>query len=495
MLTATLRAIAALSAATLSVSLGAGAAAAQPTWGPLAPHNPFLGPPGTSTMHSDAGSSDVTPLAGPGTGNLTVGATSLASACPTLLQGSDSMVLALCTTMVGRNPTVHLIDTDASGSAGGLGSTDLGSIASASTGGRAAGASLAELQLPKGSLLGGVYAYLDNENRLVAVDGTRRLVRIGHAASGGRWTLSVDESVDLSGAIAADDAVTGLSPDWAGNVWFATGAGRVGVVDAAGVARTVDLPAGERVENSISTSPSGTSVATTHALYQLSAGPDGTPRIDWRTAYDRGSARKPGQLSWGTGSTPTYFGPATGHEYVTIVDNADTRVSLLVYRVSDGAQVCSTPVLADGGPGSENSPIAVGSSVFVAGTYGYPYPAVPESAGPSVPGSAPFAGGMTRVDVGAAGCTVVWDTDVKSAAVPHLSAADGNIYTVLRSGTGGALDGFTFAAIDPANGAVRATTDLPRSTLGDTIQMSGLITDDGDYLQGTLNGVVRVARG
>ncbi len=449
-------------------------------------------------MHGDAGSSDVTPLAGPGTGAVTVGATSLVSACPTLLQGSDSFVVALCTTMIGRNPTVHLIDTDGSGSSGsasGLGSSDLGSLAAGSTGGNSAGASLAELELPKGSLLGGVYAYLDNDNRLVAVDGERRLVRVGHHNNGGRWSLSVDESVDLSGVIAADDSVTGLAPDWAGNVWFATGAGRVGYVDAAGVARTVDLPAGERVENSISTSPTGTSVATTHALYELSAAPGQAPQVQWRAAYDRGSARKPGQLSWGTGSTPTYFGPVTGHEYVTIVDSADTTVSLLVYRVSDGQQVCHTPVLANGGPGSENSPIAIGSTVIVAGTYGYPYPAVPESAGPSVPASAPFAGGMTRVEVGSGGCTVLWDTDVKSSAVPHLSTADDTIYTVLRKGTGGAVDGFAYAAINPVTGAVMATADMPGSTLNDTIQMSGLITSEGDLIQGTLNGIVRVSRG
>ncbi|MFE3292266.1 hypothetical protein, partial [Rhodococcus sp. NPDC059234] len=388
------------------VLFGGGLAAAQPAWGPLAPPNPFLGPNGTSTMHGDAGSSDATPLAGPGAGKLDVGATTLASACPTLLQGSDSMIVALCTTMIGRNPTVHLIDRPASGSSGGLGSADLGSVASGSTGGRDAGSSLAELPLAKGSLLGGVYAYLDNNDRLVAVDGNRHLVRVGHHDNGGKWSLTIDESVDLTDAIPADDSVTGLAPDWAGNVWFATGAGRVGVVDTTGHTRTVDLPAGERVENSISTSPNGTSVATTHALYQLSTGPDGTPHVDWRAPYDRGSARKPGQLSWGTGSTPTYFGPGTGHEYVTIVDSADTQVSLLVYRVSDGQQICHTPVLAKGGPGSENSPIGAGSSVFVASTYGYPYPAVPENAGPSVPASAPFAGGMTRVDIGPGGCTV-----------------------------------------------------------------------------------------
>ena len=35
------------------------------------------------------------------------------------------------------------------------------------------GGSLAQLKLAKGSLLGGVYAFLDNQNRLVAVDSIR----------------------------------------------------------------------------------------------------------------------------------------------------------------------------------------------------------------------------------------------------------------------------------------------------------------------------------
>ncbi|MFD4183989.1 hypothetical protein [Rhodococcus sp. NPDC058514] len=463
----TLRALASL-AAVSAITLGGGLASAQPAWGPLAPPNPFLGPVGTSTMHGDAGSSDATPLAGPGSGDVGVTGIPLLSACPTLLQGSDGRVLALCTAIAGQTPTVHLFDADVT-------------------------KSVASLKLAKGSLLGGVYAFLDNQNRLVAVDGDRKLQRIGHTAN----TLFVDSTVDLSGAVPADDAVTGLVPDWAGNIWFATGGGVIGAVDSAGVARTVRVPAGEQVQNSISSSPDGVSVATTHALYQLSLASDGTPRIDWRQAYDRGSARKPGQLSWGTGSTPTYFGPATGHEYVAIVDSADTRVNLIVRRVSTGEQVCQIPVLASGGPGSENSPIGIGNSVFVASTYGYPYPKVPEGAGPAVPASAPFTGGMTRVDLDGSGCHVVWDNAVRSSAVPHLSTADGLIYTVLREGapTTTPLDGFAFAAIDPATGAVLRKSSMGITAANDTLQMSALITPRGDYLQGTITGVQRVRAG
>ena len=93
--------------------------------------------------------------------------------------------------------------------------------------------------------------------------------------------------VDLSGAVAADDNVTGLAPDWEGNVWFATGHGTVGYVGTDRIAHSIALPEGEQVQNSISTSPTGTAVATTHALYQLKRNGDEVV-IDWRQPYDRG---------------------------------------------------------------------------------------------------------------------------------------------------------------------------------------------------------------
>ena len=453
--------------------------ASLPTAGPLAPANPYLGPVGTATMHGDAGSSDGTPLPGPGIEPHEVTAFPLMSACPTILQGSDGLIVSLCTTMLGQIPTIHLIDPKAEASP--------------------FGRSVAQLPLAKGSLLGGVYAYLDHENRLVAVDGNRQLVRIAHAQNpDGTWRLELSDVIDLSGAVAADDNVTGLAPDWTGNVWFATGHGTVGVVGTDRIAHTIDLPEGEQVQNSISTSPTGTAVATTHALYQLSHKGDDIA-VDWRQPYDRGPARNPGQLSWGTGSTPTYFGPSTGSDFVTIVDNAHPTVSVRVYRSDTGAEVCSQPVLTaagkDGSPsGSENSPIAIGHSIYVAGTYGYPYPTTPEGAGPAVPATAPFNGGMTRVDIDPVGCHVVWDNTIRSSAVPHLSTADDNIYTVTRDGSADTtpLDGYSFAVIDSKDGTQIGSTTMPATAVHDTLQMSALITASGEYYQGTISGIVRV---
>ncbi len=221
----------------------------------------------------------------------------------------------------------------------------------------------------------------------------------------------------------------------------------------------------------------------------------GNPQVLWRAAYDRGPARKPGQLSWGTGSTPVYFGPTSGADYLTIVDNASPQVHALIYRSGSGQLVCEQPVLTQGGPGSENGPIGIGRSVFVASTYGYPYPSVPANAPPAVPATAPFVGGMTRVDVDDPGCHTVWDNKARSAAVPHLSTADGYIYTFTRVGPDKTtpLDGFAYTVIDPDTGDVKAHQLLTDSVVNDTLQISPLILRDGKLLQGNLTGIMRIS--
>ncbi|QIS16996.1 hypothetical protein [Nocardia terpenica] len=472
------RATATVAALAVSTVLGVAATAqATPAWGPFAAPNPYLGPPGSATMHADAGSSDAVRQPGPGARPVAATVYPLAAACPTIMQGSDGLVVALCTAVVGRTPTVYLIDPAATGPLG-------------------LGAPLAARPLVQGGLLGGVYAYLDDADRLVVVDGRRQLIRVAHERdAAGRWSLRIADSVDLSGVVPANDSVVGLVPDSTGAVWFATAHAVVGRVDRAGRVTGLALPAGEEVANSISATPNGrVAVATTFALYELTADGSGTPRVDWRAAYDRGPGRKPGQLSWGTGATPVYFGPETGADYVAIVDNAANAANLLVFRSGTGEPVCSQPVLTRGGPGTENAPIGLGRTVVVASTYGYPYPALPEDAGPAVPPTAPFTGGMTRVDVGPDGCHTVWENTIRSSAVPMLSAADGLIYTVARVGPGNTvpLDGFEYTAVDAQTGAVASRSPLPGTMLEDPLQTAPLITRDGRILQGTISGILRI---
>ncbi|MDG3014682.1 hypothetical protein [Speluncibacter jeojiensis] len=485
------RAVPVVLAAATTLLIGAGTASAD-TFGPLPPANPFLGPMGTATMHGDAESSDSTPLPGPGTGSVNIADTPLASACPTILQGSDGIPQALCTTIANRTPTVHLLDP-------------------------ATGHSTASLSLTKGSLLGGVYAYLDDKNQMVTVDGSGDLLRIGHdrGGPGGTWRLFVASRTDITAAVSGHcgggdcDHVAALMPDQQGRVWFATDNASAGYVDpATGQAQSIVLAPGEGVDNSISTAPEGVAITTDHAQYLLDA-VGGAPHIVWRQAYDRGPARKPGQLSWGSGASPTFFGPRTGTEYLAITDNAVPTENLIVYNSATGSQVCTTPAIN----GTENSPIGSGNSVFVASTYGYPYPALPANAGPSRPSGAPITGGMTRIDVNpdGNGCTVKWSNNVRSSAVPRLSVADGKIYTVARepalgggsSGSaaqggfigsvGGAADSYRYTVIDASTGKVDAQQNIGTGAQLDTLQMVGTIAPGKVQYQGTVTGVLRIA--
>lgn len=468
--------------AVLTGVLLAAVAPAAPAVATPPPPNPWTAANGAATMHGDAGSSDTTPLAGAPEGPWSIRHRTLLAACPTILLGSRPEPMALCTGMVDRAPVVHLLDPGS-------------------------GRSLAQLRLRRGGLFGGVYAYLDREDRLVATGGGGDIVRIAASRSAsGRWRLQVVARVALGPAIAdactarpACAGVVGIAPDWDGRVWFATSGGVVGAASRDGTVRAVALPEGERVDNSISTAPGGTAVATGHALYLLTADAAGRPHIAWRAAYDRGPARKPGQLSRGTGATPTFFGPDTGADYVTITDNARPRTRVLVYAVADGRLVCAEPVFDEASSGTENSPIGIDRSVIVASTYGYPYPAYPPGAGASDPWRARFRGGVARIDLhpDGDGCATRWSVPVASAAVPKLSLADGRIHTITRRtpfGLPSPLDPFDAVTLDAETGAALTRRAFGAGLLLDPLQLAGQLGPGGVTWQGTISGVARISR-
>ena len=148
---------------------------------------------------------------------------------------------------------------------------------------------------------------------------------------------------------------------------------------------------------------------------------------------------------------------------------------MLVFRASDGMLIGSAPFLTAGvNSGSENATLAIGSSLFLTSTYGYPYP--PGAAtGPSVPPTAPFAGGMQRVDVSpdGDGLTVAWQNEsIASSALPRMSSRDGLIYTVVIDEVSGM---YSFVAIDASSGAVVSSTELGSGDGDNTLQMVGTL--------------------
>lgn len=464
--------------------------------------HPFVGMPGASAMHGDTAASDTTPLPGPGVGGVRSVFRPLAAACPAVLVRRDGRPMALCTSFFGRKPVIHLLDAEG-------------------------GQSLAQLTLEAGGLLGGIYGYLDQQDRMVMVDGRQNLIRAAAHEQpsfwslwGSKWRIAIEARTPLAQAIEAHcgapgcDTVTSVSPDGQGHVWFATQNALVGKVDGGtGQVSVMKLNDGERVDNSIATTVDGRmAVVTDKALYLLTQGSDGAPTVRWRAAYDAGSHRKPGQLSRGSGSTPTFFGPGDGSPYLAITDNADERIALLVFDARAGGAtspasqalerqpLCRQALFEAGTSGTENSPIGFGRQVYVAATYGYPYPAVPEGAPPAVPAKADFVGGMARVDIGLDGrsCRLVWQNKLRSAAVPKLSTADGLIYTVERvrpsGGDGTTLfDQYVFTAVAPDTGVTLSSSRIGQGLFADTLQMAGNIGLARVFWQGTVGGVVRVA--
>lgn len=449
--------------------------------GPAPVQNPSTAANGFAMMHGDTASSDTTPVGGPDPAHAVVTQVPLGAVCPSVLVGADGYPLATCTQVSTRQPTVYLLDPTT-------------------------GLPLAQHAVTAGSsVLGGVYTYLDRTGAVVIVDGAGDLLRISHQKTATGWELVPTTVAHLAGVVPSTDTVVGLAPDFAGRYWFATVDGLVGTVDPRTHAvRTARLPKGEQVGNSISTVPGLTAVVTTHALYLLDARSDGRPRVLTRTPYDRSTARKPGQLTWGSGTNPVFFGPH-GTDYVAIVDNARPHERLVVLTVPRKGQplrrVCTVPVLtASPDSGTEDAPIGYDRTVVVTSTYGYPYPA--GTTGTSVPASATFTGGMTRVDVTADGrsCTVVWDNALRSAALPRLALADKRIDTVLASSPAPAVtqvygDLMSYARIDLGTGSVVASTPLGAGPTVDALQLVGMTTRDHVLYQGTLTGLLRIAPG
>ena len=291
---------------------------------------------------------------------------------------------------------------------------------------------------------------------------------------------------DLSAAVPQGDAITGLMPAFDGRVWFATSGGVVGTVlpGRDDSLRFRALPAGEKITNGLTVRPGGASVITSRALYEVDLQPDGTPTVRWRHGYEVGPGRKPGLLAHGSGTTPTYFGPGGG--LIAITDDAE-HPDLIVFRQSDGSEVCRMPafattlrpdsaapdgVLIDGPAASENSIIAhpagqggaagtaSATALVLVNTYGFEYPPFAVD-GPAVPTGAPYTGGMTRIDVRADGsngsdrsdgsdgtCSRMWTNTARTASLPKLTTGDGQIHAMAYGPAAGD------AALGPAGSQV-----------------------------------------
>ena len=291
------------------------------------------------------------------------------------------------------------------------------------------------LPVPSGesSALSSAYMYLDNLNRAVVPVAGGRIAVIPQAGTDASLGFGEPLFYDLSAYLEGGTTVYSPVPDWAGRIWF-TGreSGIAGVLDpASGRVKTVRLGENEGIFNSFAINRTAAYIVTDRRLYRLQAGPDGVPRIVWSAAYENIGTQKPGQLSDGSGTTPTVLGNGA---YVAIADNA-SQTHVVVYRTAaklaphQSRVVCEVPVFKPGQGAVEDSLTGQRRSLIAVNNYGYTVSFPSLASTPSVPG-------VARVDIDAngKGCHLVWTNDTVTSpnAGQVLSAATGLVYMFTR---------------------------------------------------------------
>lgn len=242
---------------------------------------------------------------------------------------------------------------------------------------------------------GAGYFYQDDQYRMVVAlpNGHVQVLRRTPSTAGGVDGYTADRDINVTGAGGAVPVPAGLSaldlyavvPDKAGNIWFTTAQAVVGTITPGGVIHWINLndiantgtqqpqPDGgfEAIANShavdegdTANGPSGAYVVTTYRQYRFSAAADGTPQIDWAEAYDRGTGQKPGQVSFGSGTSPTVFRMG-GRRFVTIADNAQF-MHINVYRAEAALLPGEQRLFAQVAPFADNAEVSDENSLIVA---------------------------------------------------------------------------------------------------------------------------------
>ena len=444
------------------------AAEADPRNSFTVPEHPFMAPNGRSNMHNDAYMTDAYDGPGPLSGAKVTSAFLGIEECATMAFDSKDRIVGLCGGAEGSR--LMLFDPDTLEI---LGAFPLPPR------------KVRPGQSPLTDLCGGAYFYLDRNDRafIATTNDEVWVVAVGETG------FALERRYDATGAIEGDDCLIADLPDWSGNIWFVTLAGGVGVIDpVSGAMKSVRLP-GERIVNSFAIDENGgVFIVSDHALYRFEAGADGAPVISWRTPYERGTRTKPGQLSQGSGTTPTLI----GNNLVAITDNADPHMNVSVYRRgesgSGGSHVCSAPVFAPNAGATENSIIAVGRSLYVENNYGYTGPQ-------STMRGASTTGGVVRVDITEDDqCEVVWtNPEVAPTSVPKASLASGLLYVYAKPPRADGVEAWYLAAIDLDTGETVYRRLTGTGTQWNNHYASIYLGPDGAAFVPLLTGIVRIA--
>jgi hypothetical protein len=353
------------------------------------PQNPFLAPNPFNYVHNDPWMSDTYDVAGPLGRHLQVWSSTLAEAraypdsylfgCAGSAFDSHGRLVLSCVEAVKTGPNIEDKATAAS-----LVLVDPETLAVL------AHTSLPPPQPATQDLISSSYMYLDNQDRVVMPakyynpDAVKILI-IAEVKVAGQLSFKQVKEYDVSAYALYDpdnkmDTINGLMADWQGRIWFILkNSGRTGVLDPmTGSVKTVQLDG--KITNTFAMDRDAAYVATTHTMYRIALGHDGAPKVVWSDTYqnraDSGNpadqSPKPGQLSAGTGTSPTVL---DNGKYVAITDNAN-QLHVVVYRTDaklkphEKRKVCEVPVFQNNAGADENSLIGSGRSLIAYNCYG-----------------------------------------------------------------------------------------------------------------------------
>jgi len=456
----------------LTPSFSGTPATPQPIQAAVPPQNPFLAPDGTNSMHNDAYGTNAYQVSGPLGHKLKVSSASYGiSECATIAFDSRDRIVGLCGGLQGFN--LRLIDQ-----------TTLKTIATLTTSTR----SLVSLLTsnPFSDLCGGTYFYLDSHDVAYVVTTDKKIIKVQVGAD----SLKKIGSYDVSAATPDKDCLIATMPDWSGNIFFATQEGRVGVVNpTTGTVKSIQF-SGEGIFNSMSGDETGAVyVVTDHKLYSVAADSDGAPYVRWATAYDRGSKQKPGQLSQGSGTTPTLL----DNGLIAITDNADPQMHVQFYQRSGpdaGKLVCQAAVFASGASDTENSLAKAGpASVIVENNYGY------QGVQSTLLGMT-TSPGVAKVSADDGNCKVDWTNPIVApTSVPKTSLANGLVYVYAKPKGNLLSDNWYFTAIDIRTGKTQWMQRTGNGIQWNNHYASIYVGPDGAAYIATLAGLIRFKDG
>ena len=454
------------------------------------PEDPFLAPNGRSGVHLDAYQSDTYPTGGPLGHSPEVTSTFLAAECGTVTFDKQGRIIVVCA--ASNRITAHLLNPVSL-------------------------ESLARFELPAQGSTGGFgaggYFFLDNHDRAVIPTRSRDIWRVKEVNRATGPALVRDHTCanDLPGLIPSDQAILSTLPDAQGLLWFTTSGGTDPSTEPAMVGtaspdpsdsnhcaiKLYILPSGEAIVKSFAVDPDpsrgGVFIVSDHQLYRFDAASDGSPMVTWHEAYDRGIRVKPGQITQGSGTTPTLMGT----EFLTIVDNADPRMHVLVYRRADQTAtarlVCAEPVFQPLRSDTFNSLIATDHSISVENNYGYRDPLSTFLGGTTEPG-------ITRIDLDGEGdsCHTVWTNNQESVpnAVSQVSLVTGLEYTYSKDPSppdAPFTDPWYFTAVDFHTGETVFKVLAGTGVLYNSNYSSVYVGPDGKTAYvGVIGGLVRI---